>query len=643
MPARQQQPTLADYVAVAICPALIVALVVSLVFFLLEVLYVGRYAGRLQWIFFFFVLGAVLIARMSMSDVADRAGLYGIVLAVVMAIALHVLVEYPEDSPLAGFRWVVNLGLMALIWWSAHQLTRDCTFIDESADASGAGLLEAAGFEAPDADRDDEISDVTVDERRERRRKKGESGLDTWWARYQRYREARRKKPHAPGVWIIYFSLAALPLFGLGQSLIPPEEVERRQYVFWLMAAYVGSGLGLLLTTSFLGLRRYLRQRRLTMPVSMTSIWLTIGGVMIGVLLVLGALLPRPNPEYPLIELTSLGRTGERQASRFAMSGGQAAKGPGRGAADESVKDPQGGKSSPGSQGDKQGGSQQNQSSQSSGQGQSKSNQGQPQGSDKSNDQSSQKSDGNQDRNQAGEKNGQRSNQDDSNGGKPADAEKKGKEDDSKGDRSKRDSGSSSAPKLSPPSLLSLFTSIGQVLKWIVFVVVGLVVGFVVLRALLKFLANFTGWAKRLLASLEGLWRALFGWWLPSARPKQSKTEPERELVIRPFSSYRNPFWDGADNQGSPEELVQYSFEASKPGRGSMASRARQEKRRWNSALGWDRTFPLSTQTCVAWPPSTPARLTPGATSSLLNRHRPAILATPARSGPAPLSAGERD
>src|ERR1700730_13247680 len=128
MPARKPQQSLADYVAVAICPALIIALVVSLVFFLLEVLYVGRYGGRLQWVFFFFVLGAVLIARMSMGDVADRAGLYGVVLAVVMVIALNTLVEYSEDSPLAGFRWLVSLGLMALIWWSAHQLTRDCTF-----------------------------------------------------------------------------------------------------------------------------------------------------------------------------------------------------------------------------------------------------------------------------------------------------------------------------------------------------------------------------------------------------------------------------------------------------------------------------------------------------------------------------------
>ena len=44
--------TLADYVTVALSPALIMALVGSLVFFLLEVLYVGQYSERLQWTLF---------------------------------------------------------------------------------------------------------------------------------------------------------------------------------------------------------------------------------------------------------------------------------------------------------------------------------------------------------------------------------------------------------------------------------------------------------------------------------------------------------------------------------------------------------------------------------------------------------------
>ena len=59
--------TLADYIALAISPALLMGLVGSLVFFLLEILYPdkGAYKDRLQWILFFFVFGAVLAAHLS--------------------------------------------------------------------------------------------------------------------------------------------------------------------------------------------------------------------------------------------------------------------------------------------------------------------------------------------------------------------------------------------------------------------------------------------------------------------------------------------------------------------------------------------------------------------------------------------------
>jgi hypothetical protein len=111
-------------------------------------------------------------------------------------------------------------------------------------------------------------------------------------------------------------------------------------------------------------------------------------------------------------------------------------------------------------------------------------------------------------------------------------------------------------------SIGNLFSGLMKFLKWVVFAILALVVGFVVFRALLKFLANFTGWAKRLLASLEKLWQALFGWW------GQAKVEEIEEEVAtpvrrpRPFASFTNPFIDGTARQRSPEELVQYSFEA---------------------------------------------------------------------------------
>src|SRR5437899_6245780 len=291
--------TLADYVTIALSPLLIMALVGSLVFFLLEILYVGQYSGRLQWTLFFFVFAMVLIARISIEQGNEKAGLYGIVLGAVVFLALLRYVEYPDGSPGASFGWLINLGLMAVIWWCAHRLTWDCTHIDEKVDASGKGVLEAAGLDA-------EVEQpATATE--EPRGSKSLPAVVAWWDRYRRYREAQRKKPHTPGVWVVYFSLAALPLFGLGQSLIPVEEAERRRYVFWLMVYYVASGLGLLLTTSFLGLRRYLRQRKLKMPAAMTATWLLLGGGLIAVLMLIGALLPRPYGEYQFLKFTPLG------------------------------------------------------------------------------------------------------------------------------------------------------------------------------------------------------------------------------------------------------------------------------------------------------------------------------------------------
>ena len=57
------------------------------------------------------------------------------------------------------------------------------------------------------------------------------------------------------------------------------------------------------MTTSFLGLRRYLRQRRLEMPLEMASVWLTVGSLMIAALLFVCWLLPRPNAEYSITQV----------------------------------------------------------------------------------------------------------------------------------------------------------------------------------------------------------------------------------------------------------------------------------------------------------------------------------------------------
>jgi hypothetical protein len=280
--------TNADYVAIAVSPALVMALVGSLVFFLIEVLYVGSYPARLNYVFALFVFATVLIARISIEFGSERAAMFSLPLGILVYLALMRFVEHP-----GSLSWLINLILLTVVWWCAHKLTWDCTLIDDNEDASGEGLLGRVGLDETDeapqspaaAAADNELfanSDAAVKPSSWRRLFLEKSG------------------PHMPGLWVLYFSLTALPLFGIGQKWIPPSEVGRRRYAFALLAVYVAAALSLLVTTSFLGLRRYLRQRRVEMPGPMAATWVSLGAVLILLVMFAAALLPRPNAEYAL-------------------------------------------------------------------------------------------------------------------------------------------------------------------------------------------------------------------------------------------------------------------------------------------------------------------------------------------------------
>jgi Domain of unknown function (DUF4129) len=529
----ERAPT--DYVVMALSPALIMALVGSLVFFLLEILYAGDYTGRLQWILFFFVFGAVLIARIAMQpDLAPRANLYGGILGLLVWVGLLLYVEYPQGSPAASFGWAINLGLIILTWWCAYRLTHDCTFIDDRVGASGQGVLQAAGLEGgPEQKEEPEPGEESTE--------KNEKSL-TWLERYWQYREKQKNK-RTPGVWVIYFSLAALPLFGLGQTLIPVEETARRQYTFRLMAIYVGSGLGLLLTTTFLGLRLYLRRRKLQMPAAMTGAWLTVGGLLIAALLLGGTLLPRPSAEYSILDLGKASSK-SRQASRQDFKGGDPGEGEGNpgkardGKGDR--KDGQGGKTGDrkdqrGNPGDRQGNDRGGQRGQSRG-GSQDGQKGKGQGQDQ------------KDR-QRGGRSAQRGDRD----GRQGDRNGESRSDESRSDQSQ--------PTRTPEWL----KGVAQVLKWVVLGILALVVAFFVLRAILQFCANFSTWARNLLDSFRRFWESLlnlFAWVKKEPGPEAETEMVDETAPLRPFASFSNPFLDGRADRLSLQQLVRYSFAA---------------------------------------------------------------------------------
>jgi hypothetical protein len=599
--ARQLDKTLVDYLVIAISPALIMLLVGSLVFFLIEVFYQGNFHGRLEYIFALFVFAAVLIARISIEEGRERAVVFAVPLAVVVLVAVSKFVEF-QGHWLAPLSFLINCGLIGLVWWSSDKLTWDCTLIDEEEEDSGEGLLEAVGLDRPDkaalqkqitpgataglpgsvADTGGQASpaaqgragdaaqrlyqpiDPTVP-RLETTTDRNQ-GPKNWWQRFVE----RRRRPHAPGLWVVYFSLAALPLFGIGQILIPGDKLSSRQYAFGLLFVYTASGLGLLLTTSFLGLRRYLRQRHQEMPLAMVNLWLSVGGALVAGVMLAAMLLPRPNAEYAVSELPfqigspdqtsspyGVGRDGVDEKKPWAKGEKKDGKSSDSAPSDKKGKAPSpDGKASPG---DKKGGS----------------------GKDKTSDQP--KSDNAQPQPGSKDEQGQK---------KSPDAEKsptaRDKSDDEKEKQANRDAdkskrapeGSRSPGKQTPDNKTGQRPSGGRapekpapsvphvrfapdvsplviVFKCLLYLALAILVAYAIWTnrvALWAGIVNFWPW-------LMGLWHSLFGG--PARRQKPLTTDAEVAKALLPrFVDFTDPFASGTAGNYPPEELVRYTFEA---------------------------------------------------------------------------------
>jgi len=314
--------TLADYAAIAICPVLIMLVVGSLVFFLVEIGYAGSHLAKLRWTLFWFVLAMVLVSRIAIEKGYDHAGLYGLGLAAATA---FVVTQYVNNYLGA---WCI----LGLIWWATNKLTWDCTVIDDDLDASGEGLLQVAGLDRPKSNQaasvpggSDGLPSIEGDPAPPSRNKPPKL---PWWKLVYRNRAAGSTEPHAPGLWVIYFSLAALPVFGLGQGLIPSHDVPARERAFALTFVYLTAALGLLLLTSFLGLRRYLRQRHLVMPSAISATWVSLGSTLALAILVGCLLLPRPSATWSITAMIDRFGDPNSRAAQTARSSRAAAENP---------------------------------------------------------------------------------------------------------------------------------------------------------------------------------------------------------------------------------------------------------------------------------------------------------------------------
>ncbi|MCA9119045.1 MAG: DUF4129 domain-containing protein [Planctomycetaceae bacterium] len=596
------RPTLADYVIIAISPALIMALIGSLVFFLIELFYQGQYQTRLQYVFALFVFAAVLIGRISIEEGRERAMAFSAILSVAVLLVLTKFIEF--SGIFARLSLIINAGLIALILWCANKLTWDCTVIDEQQDASGEGLLQTTGMDSsPSTDsKETTVPDGTT----------GDLPAEEPKLTLLQRIAGRNKKKHAPGVWVVYFSMAALPIFGVGQGFIFHQSDDSRRFVFKLLVVYVAAALGLLLTTSFLGLRRYLRQRQLEMPTQMAGAWMGTGAVMIVGLLLFCMILPRRNAEYSITDLPAFagspddllsnpwgfGNDGpetdnaSRQVKRENAEKESGQAGDDKGSGREKSKNGKGQ-----SQADKSGRKGETESDSSKSDGQDEGNPSdedgrqkvqQKDGSDQQ--ESQQQSDSQQDRqgdksgterqensskqsnkqqepqqDRSAEQNSEPSESQQNTSGQNDNGDTQKSSDQQKSDQSEKKEQSSeeqqqpSEPKFDPAKLAKqLGGSAGMLLKLLYWVIVILIVGWF----LWKYWSQVREAVRNFIQAVRGFWAKLFGGSMDSAAEGAVDEAINSSPPPPPFSAFANPFESGLAARLPLDQLIKYSFEA---------------------------------------------------------------------------------
>ena len=228
---------------------------------------------------------------------------------------------------MAGFinNIVFVAGLLVLIGYLSDRIVHDCTLIDESVDASGQGLIDAGHeFVQQQMEAGNQIQDE-------------QASADEPPAKIN------KRKAHQPGRTVMYLALAALPMFGIGQFLMRGDPATWASSLKYL-ALYLFSSLSLLVTTSFLGLRRYLRQRKVDMPTDVSVAWLAGGLVIIAAILGIAYLSPLPGRVLASIEMPAFLTTPPGKTASKHGWGDEAAEKTTKGAASTPNEDNQEGK-----------------------------------------------------------------------------------------------------------------------------------------------------------------------------------------------------------------------------------------------------------------------------------------------------------
>ncbi len=307
---QRRSPT--DYLIDILTPLMIFLMVYTVIFFLLDVRYIYTevHDKNLRWVTFFFVMGIVALSRLIARDGSDESMLYVAGLAGAMGLYTLSITEmygvgsvsrnFMNRSPVlaTGF----NMALVMLIWWATNRLMHECC-VDENPTAGDIGVLTGTVRRVQKAL-----------ERRPghtRNKRKDESMLLTSVTEAYDPTEVKKPQPKKqapvdiaptkrlskrhPGFSVFYFSVPAMAVFVLGLRVVQQGGERMVKAGRFYMVCYTVAALMLLMLTSLGGLQEYFRARRTHIPAGLGWFWIGLGVVMIAIVLVGAAQLPKPN------------------------------------------------------------------------------------------------------------------------------------------------------------------------------------------------------------------------------------------------------------------------------------------------------------------------------------------------------------
>ena len=262
------KPSSLDFLLASIAPIFIIGMIGSLVYFVITVSYDGPFRQRLMWILGLYTLASVFVARIAIEQ--SRTLAFGYMLALALATLFVAPQFFVVQGLAAAASFFILIVLLAMVAYLADRITFDCTMIDERTLSSGVGILQSLG--------------LVHSERNEQELPKN---------------AVAKTRKHNPGVWVLYFALVAIPLFGIGQFGI--QSPSDRKLAFGYLMTYLFCSLCLMTLISLLSLRKYLRERGVPMEAPFAIRWLGIG--FLSALVVTGLLWLVPFPTGTMLSM----------------------------------------------------------------------------------------------------------------------------------------------------------------------------------------------------------------------------------------------------------------------------------------------------------------------------------------------------